>query len=314
MVLKYKKSLSGVVAVALLLVTTIVAVVSFQSWYNNYASSIFGDVEGKNFASSTKIDSIVGGNLYFVNGNGENITITDIKIDGVSCNISGNYSDGLNEIPLNNCTSNAQSVTPEVLVVTSDGLYSKKIYLSNLVISSVSSGSCTNKCVGYPSTSCSPNPNIGTVTGYGAGSGVDRIYGRRYTPTTSGTIIGIDLYHIRSFASPDPDNVYACAYKNNTLIGSADLSSYTTLNSWTGLVNLTEEVADSLDYISGDVLTFGLCIDNVVTAPYLQLDNSEGGLHWYDSSSSFTTPPSSAVWAGPSASTGLKIIMKVCED
>lgn len=59
-----KKSVSPVVAVALLLVTTVVAAVGFQGWYNSYSSSILGNVEDSGFNNRILVQSLIGDNLY----------------------------------------------------------------------------------------------------------------------------------------------------------------------------------------------------------------------------------------------------------
>jgi formylglycine-generating enzyme required for sulfatase activity len=138
---KSNKAISPVVAIALLLVVAVVAVVGFQVWFNTYSSSLFSDVEGQSSSGTfnTMIKTVIGSSLYFNNGF-SNLTITDIKVDGTSCNISGSYGSGLTEIDLGNCTLNAITSVPEVVIYTDEGIFSKKIFLKD---SSSDSGSGT---------------------------------------------------------------------------------------------------------------------------------------------------------------------------
>jgi formylglycine-generating enzyme required for sulfatase activity len=131
------KAISPVVSTALLLVVAVVAVVGFQGWFQTFTSSTFVKVEqeGSIGSMNTLIETIVGSNLYFKNGY-SNLTITDIQIDGTSCNISDSYGSGMSEIDLGNCTLNATSSTPDVVIITDKGIFSKKIYLKNIVTSS----------------------------------------------------------------------------------------------------------------------------------------------------------------------------------
>lgn len=121
----------------MLLVVAVVAVVGFQGWYQTYTSSTFVKVEqeGSIGNMNTRLETIVGSNLYFKNGY-SNLTITDIRIDDTSCNISDNYGGGMSKIDLGNCTLNARSSTPDVIIISNKGIFSKKIYLKDIVVSS----------------------------------------------------------------------------------------------------------------------------------------------------------------------------------
>jgi len=145
-----KKAISPVVATALLLVVAVVAVVGFQNWFQTYQSSMFTKVEQDSSAGSmnTLIDTVIGSNLYFRNGY-NNLTISDIKIDGTSCLVpSSTYSQGLKEIDIGNCTQNATSSVPDIVVITDKGVFSKKIYLRG--VTTTSSGTSSLSCpTGY---------------------------------------------------------------------------------------------------------------------------------------------------------------------
>jgi len=129
--IKNKKTISPVVAVALLIVVTVVSVVSFQTWFSTYSSGIFTNTEtqSSNSVQNTGIDSVIGNSLYFRNFGLTNITITAIKVDGVDCNKNLVVAAGdMADIKINNCLANVSISNPEVVVYSEDKLYSKYIY------------------------------------------------------------------------------------------------------------------------------------------------------------------------------------------
>ncbi len=75
-----KKSLSSVIATALLLVATIVSIISFQTWFNNYSSSTFVNVEGKDFIGDLNVDVIVGDIMYVYSDVASSINV--LKVTG----------------------------------------------------------------------------------------------------------------------------------------------------------------------------------------------------------------------------------------
>lgn len=125
------KALSSVVAVALLLVATVIAIVAFQEWYQQYSSALFTDVEtGASVESfTTGVQDVIGDKLYFKNGGTTNITVNSVEIDGVDCQISSNVSKGIKSFNINSCTNTITTDTPEVVVYTDKGVFSKKMYL-----------------------------------------------------------------------------------------------------------------------------------------------------------------------------------------
>ena len=137
-----KKAISPVVATALLLVVAVVAVVGFQTFFNTYSSGLFSKVEtqSNNENMNTGINFVNDNNLYFNNANTNNITITSVKVDGIDCNISMNVSSGIAEFNLTICTENLTTSTPEVVVYTTNKIYSEKYFSTNIISdSSISS-------------------------------------------------------------------------------------------------------------------------------------------------------------------------------
>ncbi len=127
---KNRKSMSAVVATALLLVVAVVAVIGFQDWFLMYSSNVFSEVETSSYndVSSFGIETVVGNVLYLKNV-GSDFTIKDIKIDGVSCYDNDTvYEKGIFEIDVSLCLENVSRYDPEILIVTDKGLIEKKIY------------------------------------------------------------------------------------------------------------------------------------------------------------------------------------------
>lgn len=137
--MNYKKCVSPVVAIALLLVVSVVAVVSFHTWFDTYSSGIYDNIElnSKSSTERVSIENVVGDQLYV---KGENISVKQVLIDGVECNLSTNIS-GIGNISLFNCLNFATSKTPEITIITDNKVISKKIYLSDISYSDSNSGS-----------------------------------------------------------------------------------------------------------------------------------------------------------------------------
>ena len=128
---KFKKGITPVVAVALLLVVAVLAVVVFQTWFGSYSSGLFSKVETtSNYAvgNSLKIEPLVGNNLYVNNRIADNLNVTSLKIGGKICNLS-NLSLGMNTIDVSNCISNLTTSTPEVVLIAGGQIVSKEVYV-----------------------------------------------------------------------------------------------------------------------------------------------------------------------------------------
>jgi hypothetical protein len=83
--------------------------------------------------------------LYLKNSGTGNLTITQIKISGINCNIYQNLSSGVSGIDLSNCLENLTSGNHEILVLTNNKVISKQLLLdietlvASLIFSSNSS-------------------------------------------------------------------------------------------------------------------------------------------------------------------------------
>lgn len=75
-----RKAVSPVVAVALLLFVVVGAAVGFQSWYNQYSSSVLSDAEERDtLTTGIRIESLVGSSLYIYSGKETNISFLSIR-------------------------------------------------------------------------------------------------------------------------------------------------------------------------------------------------------------------------------------------
>lgn len=131
------KGVGPVVAVALLIVVSVVAVIGFQNWYGTFQSKTFSDIEikVKEGSSRTNIEGVIGNQLYFKNYLKENLTIKEIKIGTKVCNISQiNFSLGINNISLGNCTSNLTSQIQDLVVITENNVFEKKHLFKDITI------------------------------------------------------------------------------------------------------------------------------------------------------------------------------------
>ena len=63
-----KKTISPVIATALLLIVAVISVVGFGSWFGNFQSNINSNVEqSSNTKNTIDLDTIVGNSLYINN-------------------------------------------------------------------------------------------------------------------------------------------------------------------------------------------------------------------------------------------------------
>lgn len=129
-----KKAISPVVATILLLSVTIFSIVIFQNWFGLYQSNQLDDenVEAGLGSISSKIDSLEDNKLYFVNANKKNITIVDVKINGNSCGLNGEFIHGINELDISNCLfMNRNGRVVEIMVQTTEKIYTKTLTRGN---------------------------------------------------------------------------------------------------------------------------------------------------------------------------------------
>lgn len=139
------KGISGIVATALLLVVSVVAVIGFQNFYANYQSTTFANAEQKSGSGATGVETVVGNDLYFKNTQSEDMNISKIKINGVECTLDlaerNATANKISKIDVTDCVGSLTSPKAEVMVVTEDEVFTKFVYFKDVKEASVFSGS-----------------------------------------------------------------------------------------------------------------------------------------------------------------------------
>lgn len=130
-----KKATFPVVATALIIVVAVVAVIGFQSWFGTYSSETYVKAEkDSKGTSNTQIQALVGNQLYFKNSLDENISIEQIKVGNKECNISLVIEPGIQNISLGNCIENLNSKVNDVVIISDDEVYEKKINFKDIKV------------------------------------------------------------------------------------------------------------------------------------------------------------------------------------
>jgi hypothetical protein len=127
---KFKKAITPVIGVSLLLVVSVLAVVGFQGWFSTFSSNLFVEVEQDSSENSKGevIQDLIGDVLY-VNSPSDNFTIQNIELGGVNCNISETLTKkGINKIQVTSCLSKIETITPDIVLITNDKIETKSIY------------------------------------------------------------------------------------------------------------------------------------------------------------------------------------------
>lgn len=128
-----KKAISPVVATALLLVVAVVAVVGFNTWFNQYQSNTLSGVEqSSQNSNSLEIDNLIGSTLYIKNPTTSNLSLNTVKIAGKSCTINQNFGKGSFAVNVSACMNNTVGIV-DVVIVSNTSVKSKKIFLKNSI-------------------------------------------------------------------------------------------------------------------------------------------------------------------------------------
>jgi len=128
------KGISPVIAIALLLVVGVLAVVSFQIWFQEYSSSIFSETEVTSkvlIEQKIEINNLVDGILYITNNIKDNLTINQLKIGNETCIVTNDLRLGVNIIPVSDCVKNLESKASDVVVTTNKNVITKKVLIKN---------------------------------------------------------------------------------------------------------------------------------------------------------------------------------------
>lgn len=135
-----KKCISPVVATALLIVVSVVAVVGFQQWYSSYESIILSDTEKKSSSSigNVGIEYISDeGIIYIINRGSVNVSINTIKIGNTDCNINQELKPGVNNISIGRCLLDIPQIEniEDIFLVVDDSIINEKFFIDEITIS-----------------------------------------------------------------------------------------------------------------------------------------------------------------------------------
>jgi hypothetical protein len=127
-----KKTISPIVAMALLLVIAIISLVAFQNWFGTFQSVILTDVENKKdtavVGGEIVIDTIKGGIIYVRNTDTVNRTIKSVKVNEKDCHSDIVIDPGPEEISVCDCIEDETSSKLSVVMVTDDDVVEKEAY------------------------------------------------------------------------------------------------------------------------------------------------------------------------------------------
>ncbi len=129
-----KNAISPIISIILLFLVSVLSVVSFQIWFGSFSSGNLSLVEtsSEEISLEIELDKFIFSSIYIKNPY-PNITISELKIDGLNCNISSfNSSLPMIKIEINltdTCILN-KSGKYEMALVTNKGVYRKYFFLN----------------------------------------------------------------------------------------------------------------------------------------------------------------------------------------
>ncbi|MCA9486276.1 MAG: hypothetical protein H6500_01085 [Candidatus Woesearchaeota archaeon] len=98
----FQKAFSPLIAVALLLIVTVVAIVLFSTWFNSFRSSLFTVAETEIGGDQVVgIVDLVGNELFFQAG--VNTSVSFVRVSGNTCDFSSGVYSGLHVFDLTSC-------------------------------------------------------------------------------------------------------------------------------------------------------------------------------------------------------------------
>lgn len=91
--MSYKKSIGSIVSTSLLLVSVIIVIVGYQTWYSTYSTGLFTTVEtNDNSKNIFRIEKLIGNQLFILSDINSNVTI--VKVFDKNKNLLCEYNDG----------------------------------------------------------------------------------------------------------------------------------------------------------------------------------------------------------------------------
>ena len=128
-----KKAISPIISVALLTTIVVIVTISFSGWFSQIHTGFQSEIESKSYSDSeSKIDTLVGGNLYFTNKGQNNKTIFKITINGLECiHESTIIKKGSQAIDIESCIENLDTGRYKIIIQTEKNTYQETIFVNN---------------------------------------------------------------------------------------------------------------------------------------------------------------------------------------
>lgn len=127
---KVKKGISKVISTSLLIVVSIVVYISFQTWFIDYFTSLENSINQKDINNINYIRVI--DSIMYLSHSFSYLNISEVSIDGISCNKFGSYNTSLVSIPINSCYYDSSNEISELVVLSNQGIFSSSFLNSNL--------------------------------------------------------------------------------------------------------------------------------------------------------------------------------------
>ncbi len=230
-----KMGIGPIVAVALLMVVSVTSVVILQGWYSTYQSNFLTDVEMKN-SNLIGLEYLDSDLLYVKSSNPENVSFTDIKIDDVSCGISGNLTYGINSISLSGCTILMSTGYKEVVLITDLGFFTETLALKSVEIGNLSISFSLPCQSGYTEIFArdltdESHAEIASLSNY----------------NSFGVCLSHQTYTINTSCSGIYNRVFYLDNETNAHIYTSNTSSYAPIYTWNEVCISADNGASSVD-------------------------------------------------------------------
>lgn len=132
----FKKAVSPIAQVVILLIVTVASIISFQTWYSNLGSEIFSSAEVRNEELEIlDIDLIPQGVAYIINKQIETISGKELLINSDNCISYIPFEPGTTSVDISNCILNTNTTQIEITAITDKGVFSKKFFVERQKIS-----------------------------------------------------------------------------------------------------------------------------------------------------------------------------------
>lgn len=130
-----KKAVVIIVTVSLLFLVSVILFFSLQNWYKYNQSEFEVMIQEKDLARNLEVKKIDGTYIYLDNDFGDNLSITNIKINGKDCLVTDVEIDkGLVRVDIGSCTFGLEEVRAyDVAVFTEHGILNEMDLVRNSV-------------------------------------------------------------------------------------------------------------------------------------------------------------------------------------